>query len=88
MSEAKLDCPFPKLFPSQLLRDDVFYMSLAYNQAVDAWREDEVPVGAIIELGGEVIAAAHNQVDGTRIRRRMPKCWPFRRPLRPSARPA
>ena len=66
MSEARLDCPFPKLFPSQLLRDDVFYMSLAYNQAIDAWREDEVPVGAIIELGGEVIAAAHNQVDGTR----------------------
>ena len=66
MSEANIDCPFSKLFPSQLLRDDGFYMSLAYNQAVDAWREDEVPVGAIIELGGEVIAAAHNQVDGTR----------------------
>jgi tRNA(adenine34) deaminase len=66
MSEANIDCPFSKLFPSQLLRDDGFYMSLAYNQAVDAWREDEVPVGAIIELGGEVIAAAHNQVDGAR----------------------
>jgi tRNA(adenine34) deaminase len=66
MSEAKLDCPFPKLFPSQLVRDDVFFMSLAYNQAIAAWREDEVPVGAIIELGGEIIAAAHNQVDGTR----------------------
>jgi len=64
MSEAKLECPFPKVFPSQFLRDDVFYMSLAYNQAVDAWREDEVPVGAIIEHGGEVIAAAHNQVAG------------------------
>lgn len=66
MSEAKLDCPFPKLFPSQLIRDDVFFMALAYNQAIDAWREDEVPVGAIIERGGEVIAAAHNQVDATR----------------------
>lgn len=59
-------CPFPKVFPSQLHRDDAFYMSLAYNQAIEAWREDEVPVGAVIELGGEVIAAAHNQVDGTR----------------------
>ena len=66
MSEANLECPFPKLFPSQLLRDDGFYMSLAYNQAVDAWREDEVPVGAIIELGGEVIAAAFNQMDSLR----------------------
>ena len=62
MSEARLDCPCPKVFRSQLLRDDAFYMSLAYNQAIDAWREDEVPVGAIIEFGGEVIAAAHNQV--------------------------
>ncbi len=65
MSEPKLDCPFPKVFPSQFLRDDIFFMSLAYNQAIDAWRDDEVPVGAIIEHGGEVIASAHNQVDGS-----------------------
>jgi len=65
MSEARLECPFQKGFRSQLLRDDAFYMSLAYNQAIDAWREDEVPIGAIIEFGGEVIAAAHNQVANT-----------------------
>jgi tRNA(adenine34) deaminase len=29
-------CPFEKRFPSQLARDDSFYMSLAYNQAIDA----------------------------------------------------
>jgi len=45
-----------------LHRDDAFYMALAYNQAIEAWREDEVPVGAVIEMGGEVIASAHNQV--------------------------
>lgn len=38
-------------------------MSLAYNHAIDAWREDEVPVGAVIEHNGAVIAAAHNQVE-------------------------
>lgn len=59
------DCPFQKLFPSQLLRDDAFYMSLAYNEAIDAWRENEVPIGVVIERGGGVIAAAHNQVEGT-----------------------
>ncbi len=59
-------CPFSKVFPSQLQRDDAFFMALAYNEAIDAWREDEVPVGAVIECGGEVIAAAHNQRDGTR----------------------
>jgi len=58
------DCPFEKRFPSQLLRDDTFFMSLAYNQAIDAWRQDEVPIGCVIELGGEIIATAHNTVEG------------------------
>ena len=58
-----LSCPFDKLHPSQLVRDDKFYMSLAFNLAVDAWRCDEVPIGAIIERGGEIIAAAHNEVE-------------------------
>jgi len=40
-------------------------MSLAYNQAIDAWRADEVPIGAVIEHSGEVIAAAHNSVEGS-----------------------
>jgi tRNA(adenine34) deaminase len=57
------DCPFEKRFPSQLTRDDHFFMSLAYNQAIDAWRIDEVPIGCVIELAGEVIAAAHNTVE-------------------------
>ena len=42
-------CPFEKRFPSQLVRDDVFFMSLAYNQAIDAWRQDKVPIGCVIE---------------------------------------
>jgi tRNA(adenine34) deaminase len=58
-------CPFEKRFPSQLFRDDAFYMSLAYNHAIDAWREDEVPIGAVIVSGGEVVGAAHNQVERT-----------------------
>lgn len=41
-------------------------MSCAYNQAIDAWRRDEVPIGAIVERGGEIIAAAHNSVEGAR----------------------
>lgn len=59
-------CPFEKRFPSQLARDDSFFMSLAFNQAIDAWRKDEVPIGAVIELGGEVIGAAHNTVETAR----------------------
>jgi tRNA(adenine34) deaminase len=41
-------------------------MWLAYNEAIAAWQEDEVPIGAIIELDGKIIAAAHNQRDSTR----------------------
>src|ERR1700749_983773 len=58
-----LVCPFDKRFPSQLIRDDLFFMNLAYNQAIDAWRQDEVPIGCVIELDGEVIASAHNTVE-------------------------
>jgi tRNA(adenine34) deaminase len=56
-------CPFAKKFPSQLIRDDEFFMSLAYNQAIDAWRKDEVPIGCVIEHEGSVIASAHNTVE-------------------------
>lgn len=38
-------------------------MSLAFNQAIDAWRLDEVPIGCVIERDGEVIASAHNTVE-------------------------
>ncbi|MGH8018482.1 MAG: nucleoside deaminase [Opitutaceae bacterium] len=59
-------CPFPKVFPSQLVRDDAFFMALAFNQAIDAWRKNEVPIGAIVARAGEVIGAAHNLVDSSR----------------------
>ena len=60
------ECPFEKEYPSRLRRDDRFFMSIAYNQAIDAWHSGEVPVGCVIECRGEVIAAAHNEVEGTR----------------------
>lgn len=58
-------CPFPKRYPSQLVRDDAFFMALAYNQAIDAWRQDEVPIGCVIERDGEIIALAHNTVEAS-----------------------
>lgn len=59
------DCPFEKRYPSALNRDDRYYMELAYNQAIDAWRENEVPIGAVIECGGEIVGSAHNRVEST-----------------------
>ena len=56
------ECPFPRLFPSQLEKNDEFYMQLAYNESITAWENDEVPVGAVIvDAVGEVIASSHNQ---------------------------
>jgi tRNA(adenine34) deaminase len=59
-------CPFEKLYPSELVRDDAYYMSWAFNQAIDAWREDEVPVGAVVEIDGVIAGAAHNSVETAR----------------------
>lgn len=57
-------CPFPKRFPSELRRDDEYFMALAYNQAIEAWKVDEVPIGAVItHQEGVVVAAAHNRVE-------------------------
>lgn len=58
-----IECPFQKKFPSQLRKDDLFFMSFAYNQAIEAWKLDEVPVGAVISVGEEIIASAHNSVE-------------------------
>jgi tRNA(adenine34) deaminase len=57
-----MECPFRKLFPSQLKRDDIFFMSYAYNEAIDAYKADEIPIGAVIVHGDRIIASAHNCV--------------------------
>jgi tRNA(adenine34) deaminase len=61
-----MECPFEKIYPSELNRDDRYYMSLAYNCALDAWKEDEVPIGAVIVYKDKIIAKAHNRVEGTK----------------------
>ena len=58
-------CPFDKLHPSLLAMDDSYFMSVAYNLAIDAWNLGEVPCGAVIEYGGEIVAKAHNCVEST-----------------------
>jgi tRNA(adenine34) deaminase len=57
-----MECPFPKQFPSQLKKDDAFFMASAYNEAIDAYKEEEIPVGAVIVYQNQIIASAHNRV--------------------------
>ena len=73
------DCPFEKIIPSELNRDAEYYMAHAYNQAIEAWKIDEVPIGAVIEHGGRIIASAHN-------RSRAPTTQPHTRRSSPSHR--
>jgi tRNA(adenine34) deaminase len=56
---------FDKQYPSALNRDAAYYMTHAYNEAIEAWEKDEVPIGAVIEHKGRIIAAAHNQSRST-----------------------
>ena len=55
---SRMDCPFDKLYPSELNRDADYFMTHAYNEAIEAWKKDEVPIGAVIEHEGRIIASA------------------------------
>ncbi len=59
------DCPFQKRYPSQLIRDDLFFMTLAYNEAINAWKVNEVPIGAVIAYDQNVVGNGHNRVESS-----------------------
>lgn len=56
-------CPFDPIRPSEWVRDDSYYMALAFNEALRGWKENEVPIGAVVVFEGRVIARAWNQVE-------------------------
>ncbi len=43
--------------------DDIRFMKEALKEAQKAFEQDEVPVGAVLVLGGKIVARAHNQVE-------------------------
>ena len=57
-----IEFPFQKKYISSLRTDDEAFMALAYNEAIEAMKHDETPVGAVAVLGNKVIASAHNSV--------------------------
>ena len=48
------------------IASDTFLMEQALRQAQRAFQKSEVPVGAVIVHGGEIVARAHNQVETLR----------------------
>lgn len=49
--------------PKINIAQDEVYMRMALREAEYAFKEDEVPVGAVIVYQGRIIARAHNQVE-------------------------
>lgn len=45
------------------LFDDNYFMEMAYNQALIAFEQGEVPVGAVITCQNKIIAKAYNQTE-------------------------
>ena len=43
--------------------DDHYFMHTAYQEAVKAFDEGEVPVGAVIEKGGAIIGRGYNRME-------------------------
>jgi len=44
-------------------QQDEIYMREALKEAKKAYEAEEVPIGAVLVLGGKIIARAHNQVE-------------------------
>ncbi|MDR2592939.1 MAG: nucleoside deaminase [Chitinispirillales bacterium] len=45
------------------VQDHAYFMSAACREAEAAFDEGEVPVGAVVELGGRIIGRGHNRVE-------------------------
>ncbi len=50
----------PPVSPSSVPRDE-YFMRLALREALRALDHDDIPVGAVVVHGGEVIATGHNE---------------------------
>jgi tRNA(adenine34) deaminase len=48
---------------SYLSPNHLFYMEIAYQQAVLGYEQGEIPVGAVVVCQNKVIAKAHNQTE-------------------------
>jgi tRNA(adenine34) deaminase len=51
----------PSLTPTRFFARDEYFMRLALREAERAVEHDDVPVGAVVVLDGEVIGAGHNE---------------------------
>lgn len=43
-----------------MIKDDKYFMKIAYKEALKAYKKDEIPIGCIIVKDGIIISKAHN----------------------------
>lgn len=57
----KIYCPFKKI--KILSNDNIDYkfMKKAYNIAINGWKNNEIPIGAIITFDNKIIASSYNK---------------------------
>lgn len=62
-------CPFPKIMLKKniKIKNEYYYMSHAYNEAIKAWNSDEVPIGAIIRNNTQIIGKSFNLVEKKKV---------------------
>jgi tRNA(adenine34) deaminase len=54
---------FAKLMMDSFLYSDDYFMQQALKEAVIAYEEDEVPIGAVVVVNNKIIARGHNQTE-------------------------
>src|SRR5258708_10756304 len=59
-SEATIDLVY---LPLMNELDDEYFMQQALKEAVQAYEEEEVLIGAVVVMGGRIIARGHNQTE-------------------------
>jgi len=52
-----------RLFLIKIMTDDEKFMKAALDEALKAFDEDEIPVGAVIVVNGKIVARAHNMTE-------------------------
>ena len=43
------------------MKKDLFFMEMAYEQALLGFKKEEIPVGAVVVYENEIISEAHNE---------------------------
>ena len=49
------------------MKDDLYYMNIAYKEALKAYKKNEIPIGVIIVKDNIIISKAHNLRDSKKI---------------------